>query len=203
MGKSQGGDDAQHGARKGRQALLRPAGDQVHDDARQDGDRQEGYGRGWESVQHQRNEQLPDGETAEDEAEERLRTRPAAEDAKEKTERAEEDEAPTHAPMIAGDQNVPFTNLARNDDQGRLADFELLVELHLGAQFVRGIVDGAVRKADLETLGAELDETVKSNAGVIGLDDFGTHGPTAILGELSGSRQGPESEATECQNRNQ
>ena len=56
MGKSQGGDDAQHGARKGRQALLRPAGDQVHDDARQDGDRQEGYGRGWESVQHQRNE---------------------------------------------------------------------------------------------------------------------------------------------------
>ena len=105
--------------------------------------------------------------------------------------------------MIAGDQNVPFTNLARNDDQGRLADFELLVELHLGAQFVRGIVDGAVRKADLETLGAELDETVKSNSGVIGLDDFGTHGPTAILGELSGSRQEPESEATECQNRNQ
>ena len=97
-----------------------------------------------------------------------------------------------------------FVMLAeKQDDKRGVADRELLVELHLGAQFVRGIVDGAVRKADLETLGAELDETVKSNAGVIGLDDFGTHGPTAILGELSGSRQEPESEATECQNRNQ
>ena len=83
--------------------------------------------------------------------------------------------------MVAGDENVAVRRVRRQDNKRSVADRELLVELHLRAQFVRGLEDTPVGEPHLHELGAELDEPVQLQSGIVGLDDLCADCPRPVV----------------------
>jgi len=192
-------DHTEHRAEKGARALLRPTRDEIHDDRRQHRDRQEGDRGGMPTGKAKRNQELPDGQTAEDEAEERLRARPAPEDDQQDAEAGEERPAPAEPPVVAGDEDRIPIELFGNDDERRIADLELLVEIHLRADLVLRGENAALAEIDLELLRAVLDESVKRDAGIIDRDDARGFGVSRIDRQPLRTRRKPKRRTRERQ----
>ena len=91
VGEEERGDDTEHGAEECGEAFFGPACDEVHDDGGEDGDADEACPASVPAVEAKGDEEFPDGEAAEDEAEEGLCAGPAAEGDEEEAEGGEED----------------------------------------------------------------------------------------------------------------
>ena len=94
--------------------------------------------------------------------------------------------------MVARDEGfVAF------DDEGGIADLEFFIEFELGAEFVGGLFALAVWELDDEFLGAEFDEAVALEEGVIDGEDFGASGRARAFGEVPRAREEPHEYAAE------
>ena len=184
------GADAEHRPDERRKAFARRPGDEVHDDGRQDRHRGERDPRGAPAAEAERNEELPDRKAAEDETEERLRPGPSGEDNEQEDEAAEEDGHPAKAPVVARDEGI-----RPQDDERRVPDPELLVELHLRADLVVRVMDAAVRQTDLQLLRTELDESVNLQPRVVDLDDLGPRRLALRVRQLARPRQEAHADA--------
>ena len=150
------------------------------------------------SGEHERYEQLPDGEAAEHEAGERLRAGPSAERAQERAEREEERPRPARAPVVARDERDAFRDaFRRDDDQGSVAGRELLVELHLRAELVLGGDDASVAEPHLQVLRSELYEPVQLESRVVRLHDPRALRPRPVVRKAARTRREQEPRARE------